>query len=387
MHRYSLYLLCALALMGCQTTQQGKEVGGLLKRGGINLGLLYSYEGIKRDFDSGRIMQARERALAMDKSHKDYEQVRKLLNGKIEPARKRLLAHYLGEAKKAEDNGLWHSAAQSYEQAKEVSLNADEVEKKRLQVEFKVRQARLDVLLRQRRAEDDFLLRLASGYEAPLGVSPADDVFLSRREQYEDELNQRASKAYRDAWRYQRKGMPEVAYVDIESYLRLQPDSERGKKLMAEIRQAMPPELSIAAANVAVVVGEPSKPTAVKKVPAKRVIVPETVTADQIRVTMKRGEWLQAKQYALVYRREGGKDADTLLSRIQVAIEKEAAAEFAKGGEYFRQEQLDQAISHWNRAVTLMPEEAEYVEALRRARQLKERLTLLRSGGGASNGE
>jgi len=109
------------------------------------------------------------------------------------------------------------------------------------------------------------------------------------------------------------------------------------------------------------------------------------VSADQIRVAMKRGQWLQAKQYALVYRREGGKDSDALLARIQASIEKEAAAEFAKGGEYFRQEQLDQAIEHWNKAVTLMPEEAEYVEALRRARQLKERLTLLRSG--ATSGE
>lgn len=384
MCRYTLYLLLALVLAGCETLQKGEGVDGFFNRGGVALGLIYSYDAIKRDFDSGRIMQAREKALAMKESHKDYERVRQLLNSKIEPARQRLLNHYLNAAKRAEEKGYWHSAAQSYEQAKEVSLKAEEVEKKRLQMEFKVRQVRLDALLKQRRAEDDFLIRLANSYEPPVGISPADEVFLGQREQHEDELGHRASQAYRDAWRYQRKGMSEVAYVEIESYLRLQPDSERGKKLMAEIRQAMPSQLTIPPYGS--VAGAGSKPVPVKKRLTKRVKVPEAITADQIRVTMKRGQWLQAKQYALAYRREGGKDADVLLSRIQVAIEKEAAVEFALGGDYFRQEQLDQAIEHWNRAVTLMPEEAEYVEALRRARQLKERLLLLRSSG-ASSGE
>ena len=72
------------------------------------------------------------------------------------------------------------------------------------------------------------------------------------------------------------------------------------------------------------------------------------------------------------------KNATELLAKIQMRIEKKASDLFAKGGVAFRQEQLDRAIQLWGEAVSLMPKEAEYVEALRRARQLKERLTLLR---------
>lgn len=378
-YRFSLYLLCLLILMGCQTTKQGKGVNELLNQGGVSLGLIQSYEGVRRDFDNGRIMQARERALAMDKTHKDYKKVRKLLQEKIEPARQRLFTHYLNEAKRAEKNGFWHKAAQSYEQAKDVSLKPEEMEAKREQMELKVRQIRLNALLRQRRAEDEFLMRQVGAFEPPAGVSPADEVFLSQRERHEEDLEQRASQAYRDAWRYQRRGQPEVAYVDMESYLRLQPDSERGQKLMAEIRQAMPKQLIIPGVAGVSDVKKVEKP---KPRPKKRRVSTEAVTEEQVRLAMKRGELQQAKRLALAYRREGGRGADTLLGQIQSAIKKQAAAEFAKGGEYFRQERLDKAIEHWRKAVSLAPEEPEYVEALRRARQLKERLTLLRSGGG-----
>lgn len=371
-HRCSLYLLCLLVLAGCQSAQVGKDrMESILGTGSVSLGLLSLYEVIKRDLEKGRIMQARERALAMKESHKDYEKVRKLLQDKIEPARQRLFSHYLNLAMKAEQGSRWHEAVQAYEQAKELSLEPEKMEKKRQQMELKLRQLRLDTLLKQRRAEDEFLLRRMRVYEPPAGVSPTDDVFLRKREEQEEELEDRASTAYRNASRYLRKGIPEVAYVEIESYLRLQPDSDRGKKLMDEIRQAMPRSLSVS--------GTKSKS---KAATGKRKTV--KVTLQQIRESMKQEKWLQARKQALVYRREGGREADALLERIQTAIQKEAAEEFSRGGNFFRQERLDEAVAHWQQAVELMPDEAEYVEALRRARQLQERLQLLRQNGASA---
>lgn len=390
--RYCLCLLCVVALLGCQASKPGKAgVNSILNKSSTVLGLRGSYESIKRDFENGRIMQARERTLAMDKTDRDYAKAQRLLQKKIEPARQRLYSHFLGAARKAEKSKQWHKASQAYEQAKDVSLQPAEMEQKRLQMELNLRQLRLETLLKQRRAEDEFLLRQMRAFEPPVGINPTDEVFLRKREEFEDELDHRASLSYREALRFLRKGMPEVAYVDIESYLRLQPDSDRGKRLMEEVKRALPKQLSIPGLDrkaTAVKARTAAKHRSAKRAPvstSKRQVA--KVTADQIRVTMKRGEWLRAKQYALAYRREGGAGADALLERIQAAIEKEAAVEFARGGEFFRLERLDRAIIHWQKAVTLMPDEAEYVEALRRARQLKERLNLLRQGSSPSAAE
>jgi len=111
------------------------------------------------------------------------------------------------------------------------------------------------------------------------------------------------------------------------------------------------------------------------------VIVPGFVSVGQIQALIRRGELLKAKKYAQAYRREGGQGADGLLNSIQAEIEAKATSLFAKGGAAFRQERLDRAIAFWSEAVALMPEEEEYVEALRRAHQLEERLTLLRQAG------
>ena len=193
MYRYSLYILCLLALLGCQANKPGKgRVDTILNKGGVALGLTSSYEGVKRDFENGRIMQAREKAMAMDKAHKDYAKVRKLLQKKIEPSRQRLYTHYLNLATRAEGQGQWYKASQAYEQAREVSLKPADMERKQLQMEFKVRQLRLEALLKQRRAEDEFLLRQLHAYESPAGISPTDDVFLRKREDFEDELDRRA---------------------------------------------------------------------------------------------------------------------------------------------------------------------------------------------------
>ncbi len=401
MNRCIGYILCLLLLAGCATTWQGKGKAHVefLKKSSAALGFTSSYSMVKNDFEHGRIMKARSRVLSMEKSNQDYAIAHKLLREKIEPARRRLFEHFLDQAKRAEKKKLWSDALSAYKQAKDFTIKPEIIEKRRLQMDYNLRQLRLNILLKLRRQEDYVLLMNQNRYESPQGANPKDEVFYRKRKQYENDLDDRAARTYREAKRYFRKKMPEIAYVDIESYLRLQPDSDRGKILLKEIRDAMPKQLSIPPVN-ATGTAPPRqktrkktfrqkkimkktvsrKPSANQK-SAKRVIMPDVVSTEQIQRIMKHGDLLKAKNYAQVYRREGGKGASRLLATVQMEIEKRAADLFARGGAAFRQERLDRAIHLWAEAVSLMPEEKEYVEALRRARQLKERLTLLRQAG------
>ena len=382
MSRCIWYMLCILILAGCATADRtkGKAHAGFLKKSSAVSGLIYAT--IKHDFESGRIMKARSKVLAMGKSDKDYARAHKLLKEKIEPARRRLFVHYLRKAKRAEANKLWSEAMSAYKQAKETTIKPEVMENKRLKMEYKLRQLRLNVLLSQRRKEDSGLLANPNAYKPPKGTNLKDEVFRRKRVQHEEVLDDRAARAYREAKRSLRRGLPEVAYVDIESYLRLQPGSGRGRALLKEIREATPRQLSLPTQKITKKAGKNRK-AAKKQSPAnqeavKRVIVPDFISAEQIRALMQRGELLSARQYAQIYRREGGKDAAQVLAKIQKEIKKEASDLFARGGVAFRQEHLNRAIQYWSDAVALMPEEPEYVEALRRAHQLKERLILLR---------
>ncbi len=64
---------------------------------------------------------------------------------------------------------------------------------------------------------------------------------------------------------------------------------------------------------------------------------------------------------------------------MNAGLEKAASALFAQGSIAFRKEHIDDAVKLWGQAVSMQPENSEYVDALRRAMQLQERLHLLRS--------
>jgi hypothetical protein len=105
---------------------------------------------------------------------------------------------------------------------------------------------------------------------------------------------------------------------------------------------------------------------------------PNSVDIEDIRKQMAQKNWLKAKQLALVYRREGGAGAAALLQNIQSEIEAAASAAFQRGRVSFRKENIDDAVKQWSRAVELMPDTPEYVDSLRRAKQLQDRLRILR---------
>jgi len=347
------------------------DLADLIKRGTESFQVMNSYAVIENDFERGHIMRARERALEMKASDSDYARVQKLLKEKIEPARRRIFVHYLRLAKKHEARQNWSDAGLAYEQAKAITLKPDAMEAKRWAMEKRLRQLRVEKLIRQRRREDRTLLSYGPAYEAARGLSPRDEVYLRQQEYYNDDLDDRATRAYRESRHYLRQKKYGPAYIEIESYLRLQPGSTRGLKQLAAIKRELPTWLKIPPMQAAGgPVGKPS---------VARLATPKEVTLKQVQEALSKGELSEAKHLAQIYRRNGGQGAAKLLAQIQQKLNVKSDALFIQGSAAFRKEKLDLAIRHWSRAVALTPEKSEYVEALNRARQLKERLNLLRS--------
>jgi len=369
--RWLLLCLLATSLTGCAALQQELKDFKFPEFKASAFGF-NNYATAKRDFDRGRIMEARARVLAMDKSRDDYAQAKALLDKQIEPARLRLLRHYAARASSAERRGDWSTAMDLYGQAASFSTKPKSLQASRDRMEMKMRQARLDRLIEQRRKLDAAWLAAADNLESPKGVDPKDDVVGRERDRFQSALEDRADDAYDEASRYLRRGVPEAAYVEIESHLRLQPDSERGKRLMADVKAAMPKGLTIPADR---------RTSAVKRPVVSKPVVPKSVSRQQIDELIKKGDLVAAKRYALVYRREDGENAAALLKQIQAKIEAKAAAHFNRGRIEFRREHLDTAVREWSKAVELMPDNPEYVEQLRRGQQLQDRLKLLREGG------
>ncbi len=361
-------MIAAIMLTACQINK-GSRLDNLLVKSSETFRMTGTFESINHDFKRGRIMQARARILKLDKSDRDYRKVYRLLEQKIEPARRRLFIHYLRIAKDLEEKKLWSKAIWAYDQAGAVSIKPEAMKKKQAEMQKKVRQFRLEKLLQQRRKEDRTLFSYAGAYEPPKGISLKDDIYERMREHYNDILDDRANLAFRESMRFLHRDLPEIAYVEIESYLRLQPDSRKGVALLASIKREMPAFLKIPNMPAANAVEKPAM--------IQRASHTKSATAKQVQTALKSGELLKARQLAHIYRRNGGKDADKLLNQVQKKVDTSAAKMFSKGSIAFRNEQLDRAIQYWDKAVILKPDESEYVESLRRARQLQERLNLL----------
>ncbi|MDX8404537.1 MAG: 4-hydroxy-3-methylbut-2-en-1-yl diphosphate synthase [Mariprofundus sp.] len=372
MARFGCILIVVAMLAGCAAGGRGLDASDLLRRGGEKLGLISSYELIKHDFDSGYIMRARERALAMDKADANYVAAQALLKSRIEPARRRVFLHYLRKARQLERNKQWSQSMGAYDQARAVTIKPEIMQAKQDEMALKVRQLRLDRLIMHRRMQDRLLLDQARGYIAPRGLDANDEVYARVREHYESYLDERATKSLREARYELRKGLPEMGYIEVESYLRMQPDASEGKLLRNEIVHAMPKGLHI----------PPLQPHTAQQSERMRgqQFGQKDVSQAQVLAAEKQGALVKALLLAQQYRRHGGHDAAALLLRIKGKAAARATVLFAKGSKAFHLEHLDAAIDNWQQAVDLKPDEPEYVEALHRARQLQDRLRVLREG-------
>ncbi|MDQ6958344.1 MAG: 4-hydroxy-3-methylbut-2-en-1-yl diphosphate synthase [Mariprofundaceae bacterium] len=337
------------------------------------MSFLYGYESALRDYKAGRIMEAMNTVIHMNKSRLDYADAKALLKKKINPARLRLLRHYVRAAKRAEKSKIWFRAKALYKQAASFSISNTALLKKVHRMDLRMRQVRMDTLIIQRRKEDAQLLNSLTQYDAPKGLAPQDAPFSRQREKLKDWVLSRASDAQLAAKLEMWKGYPEVAYVEIESFNRLRPDSAKGKILMGEIKKVLPKGLHVHPVDQPIAKISP-------------VTTPKTISANAIRKLIKNDEWLKAKRYAVVYQREGGKHADRFLKTIEKNMDRQAATAFKAGRIAFRLEHLDQAVERWRQAVALRPGNMEYLHSLTRALQLQERLRILRSEADTDKG-
>jgi len=353
-----------VVLAGCVTGRGGSHVKA------SSLSFLNSYTMALQDYNSGKVMEARARVLAMNVDRDDYKQAQELLKHKINPARIRLLRHYKAKGKKAEKAHEWSRAMAFYQQTAEFSAKPEIFLTYAHDMELKMRQLRMDALLKQRRMEDDTWIRWSHAYEPPHGVRVSDSAFSRMHTAIEHDIEDRSARSYREARGYLNKAMVGVAYVEAESYLRLMPASEKGQRLMADVRKSMPKGLVVRA------LGKKSRVTKVLREPSAK---DRVIHKSDITKLIKQAKWVQAKAAALLYRHYEGKGADKLLQEINAGLEKTAAALFGQGSAAFRQEHIDKAVTLWGKAASMQPENSEYVDALRRAMQLQERLHLLRS--------
>lgn len=367
--RWLLVFGACFFLTGCVTGGDGQIKTSHLIKTSL-LSFFNSYDMALKDYQAGKVMEARTRVLAMDTGRIDYKKAQILLHKQIDPARIRLLRHYKAKGKKAEKDKEWSKAIAFYQQAAEFSAQPDVFLAYVNDAELKMRQKRMDTLLKQKRLEDNIWIGWLRSYEAPHGVDAKDMVFLRARESIESLIEDRAASSYREARRYLNKDMAGVAYVEAESYLRLMPASEKGQGLMVDIRKEMPKGLIVRVFG---------KKVSVKKVRREMPVKKHSIRKSDVMSLMKKGKWVEAKNAALLYRRYEGKGADRLLKAVNAGLEKAATALFVRGSVAFRREHIDEAVKLWGQAVVMHPANSEYVDALRRATQLQERLHLLRS--------
>jgi len=328
-----------------------------------------SYKSALYYYEKGDVMLARRAALRTDKNRPDYDKTRQLLREKIEPARLKLLRHFRSAAIRAERQGKLYLAKNLYQKTADVWIGDDKMKKEVERIDLILRQKRLNDLAAERRREDAQLLETQNRYDPPRGLDPNDAPYARELERAQDRIQARARAAWNAAKRELHENHPEVAYVEAESYQRLRPGSRRGKLLMQDVMEAMPGSLKIPGERG----GRNRSPASTDRAAGKK------VSAEEIRQLMAAGKWIEAHESAMIFRRNGGDEADDLLQSIDKARKKQAEAAFRRGQLAFQNEQLDKAVEAWSQAVLLQPENRDYNDSLRRATELQERFRILQS--------
>ena len=360
-HSKWFILLLVLLLSACGAGSGiSKRVDGLKS---VTFNVVGSYKAALNYYERGDIMLARSAAIRTDAKRPDYPDAQKLLRKNIEPARLRLLRHYKRMAEREEQRGALYRAKEFYLKTAAVWVGDDVMLREVARVDLILRQRRLNQLAEQRRKEDNQLLDALNRYDPPKGLDPKDQPIARELERMQDFVMTRGRNAWRAAKRELHEGHPEIAYVEAESYLRLRPGARNGPLLMQEVKEALPKGLRI--------------PRESRRQRSKPSTAPQHVTTDQINQLMQQEHWIRAYEYAMIYRREGGDEADKLLQTINKTLKKQAEMAFRAGQAAFQAEQLDKAVEQWGLAAELQPDNRDYTDSLRRAQELQERFKIL----------
>ncbi|RMH49827.1 MAG: hypothetical protein D6682_08460 [Zetaproteobacteria bacterium] len=354
-----------LLLAACASTGGGS--GHIERANPSSFGFLNSYKNALHDFEQGRLMEARAKIMAMDRTRPDYKAARRLLVRRIEPARRKMLQFYLDRARAREKAGKWRLAARDFGQAAYFSIKPKRWLRRQHLLEMKIRQLRFDLLRRTLQSEDRQLLGRPRAFTPPREL--ADDRLLSEwRQERWDAIEERAQRNYSHAARMLRTGFPELALAYLHSALRLSPGDGPTMRMLEEAKKRLPKEISLAPPRK-----RPHHHVNSRNAAPRRKI--RVQSAREIRRLMADRQWAKARRYALAWKQRHGEDADAILA----ALAKQARRFSEMGRQAVREERLDRAVALWKKAVTLAPENEEYRKALEWAQQMQERLKLLRA--------
>jgi len=301
--RLYVMLLAVLLLSGCA----GK---GGFNDFRVSIGLISPYKAAEEAFKKGDMIEARQRLESIKKTDKDYAKARRFLNNKVDPARLKLLRYYARKGKSEEAAGHWAQAEEAYKTAAALSRSPKALLRYQKAMNIKARQLRMQSLYIQRLQEDDAWLEWLDNYTPPRGLLGDDVAFALARDDLAEVLEYRVDHALWLANKHKKLGLPEIAWVYADSYLRFKPDSEKAKDLKDAMRKLMPSALSV------VKLKQKKAAKKVKKV-YKRKAAHKKVSKKDVQLLMKAEKWAEAKREALMLRRQGNPDADALLKIIE----------------------------------------------------------------------
>ncbi len=362
--RVYVMLIAVFLLSGCA----GKSFFNDFR---VSIGLISPYKAAEEAFKKGEMMEARQRLVSIKKTDKDYAKARRFLNNKVDPARLKLLRYYSRKGKSEEAAGHWAQAEEAYKAAVSLSRSPKTLLRYQKAMNIKARKLRMQSLYIQRLQEDDAWLEWLDNYTPPRGLLGDDIAFALARDDLAEVLEYRVDHALWLANKHKKLGLPEIAWVYADSYLRFKPDSKKAKGLKQDMQKLMPSELSIAEIDKKIVSEKIKKVYPIKNTHKK-------VTKKDVQLLMKAEKWAEAKRAALTLRRQGNPDADALLKVIEQKTSALAARAYEQGNIAFRKEHIEQAVSFWEKAVQWMPDEQLYVDTLRRGRKVQERLAALK---------
>jgi len=357
--RLLLYTLIGLMLSAC-----AGKTGNDFR---VSLGFVSAFDVAKTEFHQGLFLESRKRLLSIQKDDKDYPEAQAFFKRTVEPARLKLLRYYVRKAKAEEKRGEWAKAEEDYRMAAELSQQPQALLTYQKNMNLKARQLRLNSLYAIRKNEDLAWLDWKKGYTPPIGLLGDDKAFSEASTNFAKLIEERLLQTKKLSEKYKRDDEPELAWLYADSYLRLKPGDKKAQNLKNAMATAVPQGF--------ILPKEGKKVEAVKVIKVKE----EKVTSQQVNKLIAEKKWLSAKEKALELRRQGDSKADMLLKKINTKISEMAEDAYQKGNIAFRTENIDGAVSFWQKAVDLKPDEQTYVDSLRRGKQIQERLKALKA--------
>jgi len=360
-------ILSVLLLSGCA----GKHTFDEFR---VSVGLLSPYNAALKDFKHGEMMLARQRLLSVKKDDEDYKKSRQFLNDKVEPARLKLLRYYAQKGKSEEKLKHWARAEEAFKTAATLSRSPKALLKYEQNMNIKVRQLRAEALFKLRFKEDKARLQWKDDYNPPMGLLGDDVGFSYVREHVSDVTETYMDETWKLAQKFKKLGLPELAWVYADSYLRLNPDAEDVLAFKVNMANQVPKALRLphGSANKKIKVTKSARSS------KRKVVSHNKVTKEEVEKLIKNQKWAEAKKAAQSLRRQGNSAADGLLQSIDKTTEKLAEKSYEKGNIAFRKEQIDRAVVFWKQAVELKPHKQLYVDSLERGQKVQERLSVLK---------